>query len=199
MRVVGEEHLDAVLARHPSFVLGHRGIAAPDCSARALLRAQATRPLRIGFLISPSVDGALGARIVRRLGGAVVRGSSSHTGAQAFKDYFNALIREKISTVINPDGPRGPRLPLQAERGAARAEVDRGHCCHSPTAPRARGSSPRTSSMLPLPFCRVAIADRRAARGARVLDAAGMERMQGEVERALHDAFHAARAALAEP
>jgi len=44
---------------------------------------------------------------------AVIRGSSSHTGAQALKGYFQALMREQVSPVINPDGPRGPRFKFK--------------------------------------------------------------------------------------
>jgi 1-acyl-sn-glycerol-3-phosphate acyltransferase len=51
--------------------------------------------------------------IVRRLGGYVIRGSSSHTGALALKDYFQALIREKVSPIITPDGPRGPAFEFK--------------------------------------------------------------------------------------
>ena len=197
VRVVGEEHLDAVLARHPAFMPVYWHQHQIFC-AHYLLRAQATRPLRTGFLISPSVDGELGARIVRRLGGAVVRGSSSHTGAQAFTDYFNALVREKISTVINPDGPRGPRFRCKPgvvllAQMSARPLLPLAYC-----ASRARLVA-WDKFVLPLPFCRVAIAIGAPLAVPRVLDAAGMERMQGEVERALHDTFHAARAALAEP
>jgi hypothetical protein len=111
-RVVGEEHLDAVLARAPSFlpVL----LAPAPAVLRALPAAAAgPRPLRLGFLISPSVDGELGAMIVRRAGGHVIRGSSSHTGAQALKAYFEALMRERVSPIINPDGPRGPRFKFK--------------------------------------------------------------------------------------
>ena len=59
------------------------------CS-RYLLQAQQRRRLRVGFLISPSVDGELAAMIIRRAGGVVIRGSSSHTGALALKGYFEA-------------------------------------------------------------------------------------------------------------
>ncbi len=197
VRVVGEQHLDAVLARQPAFmpVYWHQHML--FCT-RYLLQAQAGRSLRIGFLISPSVDGELGARVVRRLGAAVVRGSSSHTGAQAFKDYFNALVREKISVVINPDGPRGPRFRCKPgvvllAQMSARPLVPLAYC-----ASRARLVA-WDKFVLPLPFSRIAIAIGEPIAVPRVLDAAGLERVQGEVERALHATFGRARAALAEP
>ncbi|MCC7461835.1 MAG: lysophospholipid acyltransferase family protein [Gammaproteobacteria bacterium] len=196
VHVVGEEHIDAVLARHPSFMPVYWHQHHIFC-ARYLLQAQQTRPLRIGFLISPSVDGELGARLVRRLGGAVVRGSSTNTGAQAFKDYFNALIREKISPIINPDGPRGPRFRCKPgvvllAQMSARPLLPLAYC-----ATRARLIA-WDKFVLPLPFCRIAIAVGAPLSVPRVLDAAGLQRLQADVERALHDTFRAARAALAQ-
>ena len=43
----------------------------------------------------------------------MVRGSSSHTGALALKAYFEALMREQVSPIITPDGPRGPRFKFK--------------------------------------------------------------------------------------
>jgi lysophospholipid acyltransferase (LPLAT)-like uncharacterized protein len=194
VRIVGEEHLDAVLARHPAFLPVYWHQHHIFC-ARYLLRAQRGRQLRTGFLISPSVDGELGAMIIRRLGGQVVRGSSSNTGAQALKEYFNALIKEKISPALNPDGPRGPRFRCKA--GAVLLAQMSGR----PLLPLAYCASRAwlvawDKFVLPMPFSRIAIAVGSPIAVPRVLDAAGLERMQGEVERALHDAFRAARAAL---
>src|SRR5208337_4610625 len=42
------------------------------------------------------------------LGGEVIRGSSTYTGARALRDYYQALVHEGISPAITPDGPRGP-------------------------------------------------------------------------------------------
>ena len=63
---------------------------------------------KLGFLISPSKDGEIAAGVVRRLGGVVVRGSSSSTGARALKDCYLAISKEQISVTITADGPRGP-------------------------------------------------------------------------------------------
>ena len=103
------EAFDAVLARQPSFLPVYWHQHHLFC-AQFLLAQQRTRPLRTGFLISPSRDGELGAMIMRRLGGHVIRGSSTRTGALAMKEYFQALMREQVSPVLNPDGPRGPRF-----------------------------------------------------------------------------------------
>ncbi len=72
--------------------------------------------LKLGFLISPSVDGEIGAMLVRRLGAEAIRGSSTHTGARALRDYYQALAHEGVSPAITPDGPRGP--PWKFKPGA---------------------------------------------------------------------------------
>ncbi len=53
---------------------------------------------------------------MRSLGGEVIRGSSTHTGARALRDFYQALVHEGISPVIAPDGPRGP--PWKFKPGA---------------------------------------------------------------------------------
>ena len=45
--------------------------------------------------------------------GRVIRGSSTHTGARALRDYYTALTKEKVSPVLTPDGPRGPRFKFK--------------------------------------------------------------------------------------
>lgn len=64
--------------------------------------------LNAGFLVSPSRDGEIPARIFRRWGVPVIRGSSSRTGAQAMRELYIAITRDKVSPSNTPDGPRGP-------------------------------------------------------------------------------------------
>lgn len=64
--------------------------------------------LKAGFLVSPSRDGEAPANIFRRWGGHVVRGSSSRTGAQAMRELYLIITRDKVSPSNTPDGPRGP-------------------------------------------------------------------------------------------
>jgi lysophospholipid acyltransferase (LPLAT)-like uncharacterized protein len=63
-----------------------------------------------GFLVSPSRDGEIPARLLRRWGAHVIRGSSSRTGAQAMRDLYIAVTRDGVSPSNTPDGPRGPRF-----------------------------------------------------------------------------------------
>jgi lysophospholipid acyltransferase (LPLAT)-like uncharacterized protein len=64
--------------------------------------------LKVGFLISPSIDGTAPAMLVEKAGGHVIRGSSTHTGARALRDYYETIVKRQISPAITPDGPRGP-------------------------------------------------------------------------------------------
>lgn len=194
VRVVGAEHLDAVLEKHAAFIPVYWHQHHLFC-ARHLLRAQAGRSLRTGFLISPSVDGELGAMIVCRLGGVVVRGSSSHTGAQALRDFYHVLVKEHVSPILNPDGPRGPRF--RCKPGAVLLAQMSGR----PLLPLAYCASRAglvawDKFVLPIPFSRIAIAIGAPIVVPRVLDASGLERTQVEVEQALHECFGKAREAL---
>jgi lysophospholipid acyltransferase (LPLAT)-like uncharacterized protein len=64
--------------------------------------------LQVGFLISPSIDGTAPAMLVEKIGAHVIRGSSTHTGARALRDYYETIVKQRISPAITPDGPRGP-------------------------------------------------------------------------------------------
>jgi len=192
--VVGEQHLDAVLQRAPSFLPCYWHQHQLFCS-RYLLEAQQQRRLQVGFLISPSVDGELAAMIIRRAGGVVIRGSSSYTGALALKGYFEALMRDHVSPVINPDGPRGPRFKFKP--GAVLLAQLSGRAM----LPMAYAASRAwlihwDRFVLPMPGCRIAIGIGPPQSVPRMLDAAALESTTRAMERELHEAYGAARQAL---
>jgi hypothetical protein len=192
--VVGEEHLDAALAHAPSFLPCYWHQHQLFCS-RYLLQAQERRRLRVGFLISPSVDGELAAMIIRRAGGVVIRGSSSHTGALALKGYFEALTREQVSPVINPDGPRGPRFKFKP--GAVLLAQLSGRAM----LPMAYAASRAwlihwDRFVLPMPGCRIVIGIGPPQQVPRVLGTAALESFTRGMEEALHDTFRRADEAL---
>ncbi|HEY1724715.1 MAG TPA: lysophospholipid acyltransferase family protein [Steroidobacteraceae bacterium] len=192
--VAGEEHLQQVLARWPSFLPCYWHQHQLFC-ARYLLREQQRCKFRLGFLISPSVDGELGAMIVRRAGGAVIRGSSSHTGALALKTYFEALMHERVSPIITPDGPRGPRFKFKP--GAILLAQMSGR----PMLPLSFAASRATlfhwdRFVLPWPFARIAIGIGAPRLVPRALEPAALAELQREMEQSLHAAFKAAQAAL---
>jgi len=108
VRVVGDEHMAQALRTAPSLIPVYWHQHQLFC-AKYLLE-QAARGLRLGFLISPSVDGEIGVMVVSRFGGHVIRGSTTHTGARALRDYYDALTKQNVSPSITPDGPKGPRF-----------------------------------------------------------------------------------------
>ena len=66
------------------------------------------RGLKLGFLISPSMDGEIATMLMRSWGARIIRGSSTRTGARSLQQLYRIITREKVSTVNTPDGPQGP-------------------------------------------------------------------------------------------
>ena len=66
------------------------------------------RGLRTGFLISPSADGDIAARLLETFDVTVIRGSATRTGALALRDLVKAISAGRVSPMMAPDGPKGP-------------------------------------------------------------------------------------------
>src|SRR6202050_597229 len=98
VRIEGEAHLDEALARAPSLVPCYWHQHQLYCGK--FLIEQRGRGLTAGRLISPSVDGELGALLVRRLGAAGIRGSPPR-------------VKTHVSPVITRDGRRGRRFKFK--------------------------------------------------------------------------------------
>ena len=193
VRVIGAEHIAAALGEAPSFIPVYWHQHQLFCVK--LLLAQRRAGLKLGFLISPSVDGEIGAMIVRNLGGEVIRGSSSHTGARALRDYYQALAHEGVSPAITPDGPRGP--PWKFKPGAVLLAQLSGR----PMIPLSYAASRAWKIkwdrfVIPAPLSRIAIAVGEPVYVPKGLDAAGLERVQLDMERRLRTLFGEAEAAL---
>jgi lysophospholipid acyltransferase (LPLAT)-like uncharacterized protein len=193
VQVVGTEHLDAALARAPSLVpcYWHQHQL---CCAQFLIE-QRGRGLVVGWLISPSVDGELGAMMVRRLGAAVIRGSSTHTGARALRDYYQALVRDNVSPIVTPDGPRGPRFKFKP--GALLLSQMSGR----PILPMSYAASRAwlvkwDKFVIPVPFARIAIAIGPPCYVKRTTGAEALSRLQIEMEAELKRLQGVAQAAL---
>jgi len=60
-----------------------------------------------GFIVSPSVDGEVPAKIAKSWGAKVIRGSAVRTGATAMRQLHSAM-KEGTSIVTAADGPLGP-------------------------------------------------------------------------------------------
>ena len=196
VRVVGEEHLDAALRAAPSLLPCYWHQHELFCGRYLLL--QASRGLKVGFLVSPSVDGEVPARIARNLGAQVIRGSSTRTGARALRDYYHLLVKEGVSPVITPDGPTGPRFRFKP--GALLLSQLSGR----PLLPMAYAASRAwfvgwDRFVIPWPFSRIAIAigePVQIGRDVPLGDAARSEALQRQMEAALQLQFRRAQEAL---
>src|SRR5690606_34441915 len=162
------------------------------------LLLQRGRGLVPGFLISPSVDGEVPAKIAQRLGARVIRGSSTRTGARALRDYYRLLVEEGVSPVITPDGPTGPRFRFKP--GALLLAQLSGR----PLLPMAFAASRAWTFgwdrfVLPWPFSRIAIAvgaPVMVSRDIPLADETSVGLLQRKMEEALHEQYRIARGAL---
>jgi len=193
VRVIGDEHTAAVLASSPSLIPVYWHQHQMFC-AKYLLE-QRPRGLKLGFLISPSVDGDIGVMVVARFGGHSIRGSTTHTGARALRDYYDALVKQGISPSITPDGPKGPRFVFKP--GA----ILLSQMSQRPMLPMAWCASRAKliawdKFVLPWPFSRIVIAVGPPRQVPRTLQPAALEAMQKEMAEELKRLFGVARDAL---
>ena len=192
-RVVGDEHMAGALAANPSLipVYWHQH----QLFAARYLLEQAPRGLKLGFLISPSVDGDIGVMIVSKFGGHSIRGSASHTGARALRDYYDALVKQGISPSITPDGPKGPRFVFKP--GA----ILLSQMSQRPMLPLAFAASRAwliawDKFVIPWPFSKIVIAVGAPQQVPRTLQPAALEALQKEMAVELKKLFETARDAL---
>jgi lysophospholipid acyltransferase (LPLAT)-like uncharacterized protein len=196
VRVQGAERLSAALERAPSVLPCYWHQHELFC-ARWLLQ-QRDKGLKLGFLISPSVDGEVPAAIARRLGAAVIRGSSTRTGARALRDYYQLLVKEQVSPVITPDGPTGPRFVFKPG-GIVLAQIS-----GRPLVPMAYAASRAwlvswDKFVIPWPFSRISIAVGEPVyvdRSLKLDDPAAIEPLQRRLEATLKQLYAQARAGL---
>jgi lysophospholipid acyltransferase (LPLAT)-like uncharacterized protein len=190
VRIVGAEHIAESLQRAPSFIPVYWHQHQLFCASYLMeLRAQGVKP---GFLVSPSVDGEFGAMVIRRMGGEVIRGSSSHTGARTLRDFYQALVHEGISPVITPDGPKGP--PWVFKGGALMLA----QLSQRPIIPMSYFASRAwhvgwDGFVIPQPLARIVIAVGEPVYIPKGTDAAAMERWQGDMEQRLKALFQTAK------
>ena len=163
--------------------------------ARALLDLQAAG-LKVGFLVSPSIDGTAPAMLVEKAGAHVIRGSSTHTGARALRDYYETIVKQQISPAITPDGPRGPLHEFKP--GAIMLSQITG----KPILPIAVAHAWKYTFKtwdafeVPLPFSRVAIVYGEPVKVSRAMDAAALAGWQQQLGERLLELRRQAEAAL---
>jgi lysophospholipid acyltransferase (LPLAT)-like uncharacterized protein len=163
--------------------------------ARALLDLQAAG-LKVGFLVSPSIDGTAPAMLVEKAGAHVIRGSSTHTGARALRDYYETIVKQQISPAITPDGPRGPLHEFKP--GAIMLSQITG----KPILPIAVAHAWKYTFKtwdefeVPLPFSRIAIVYGEPVKVSRAMDAAALAGWQQQLGDRLLELHRQAEAAL---
>jgi lysophospholipid acyltransferase (LPLAT)-like uncharacterized protein len=152
--------------------------------------------LKLGFLISPSVDGAAPSMLVQRIGGHVIRGSSTHTGARALRDYYETIVKQEVSPAITPDGPTGPVHEFKPGAVLLAQLTGKPILLVGIAASRTWKFNTWDRFELPLPFSRVQVAYGEPVRVPRVLNADALARLQVEMAEKLQALNAAARAAL---
>ncbi len=122
--------------------------------------------------------------LVQKVGAHVIRGSSTHTGARALRDYYETIVKQQISPAITPDGPRGPLHEFKP--GAIMLSQITG----KPILPIAVACSFKFTFRtwdafeLPLPFSRVAIVYGEPVKVSRAMDADALAGWQQQMGRA---------------
>ncbi|MDH5368617.1 MAG: lysophospholipid acyltransferase family protein [Gammaproteobacteria bacterium] len=160
------------------------------------MRKLQKRGLKIGFLISPSVDGEVPAKIIESWGAVAIRGSSNRTGARALKDMYNTIVKDKISPVTTSDGPTGP--VHEFKQGA----VMLAQLTQSPMLPIAYMASRYWESkswdkfIIPKPFSRIVIAVGEPHSIDKKSNAEKLEEERVKMETAMNNLIEVARAAL---
>jgi lysophospholipid acyltransferase (LPLAT)-like uncharacterized protein len=192
-RIVGDEHMAVALRAGPVIPsLWHQHLL---LGVWYLLRQRALG-LKLGFLISPSVDGEVGAMVAKRLGGHVIRGSTTYTGARALRDFYMAVAKEKVSPLITPDGPKGPRYV--AKSGAIMIAQLAG----KPILPISFAASrifklrAWDHFILPLPFARIVLAVGEPINVPKVMSPVELQAMQTSLEVVLKKLFERAQQEL---
>jgi lysophospholipid acyltransferase (LPLAT)-like uncharacterized protein len=106
VKVIGQKNMDDVHAKRLTIIPCYWHQQHLFCGWYML--RQIRHGMKVGFLVSPSVDGEIPAKIVSSRGATVIRGSSTRTGAKALREMFLTITKDKISPVTTSDGPTGP-------------------------------------------------------------------------------------------
>lgn len=193
-QVIGQTGFERLLAERSTLLpcFWHRQIVYCAC----FLVEAIPRGLKLGFLISPSKDGDIGAKIFEFLGIPVIRGSSSHTGAQSMRELYVAIKRNGLSVATPPDGPVGP--PFVFKQGW----VNLARLTGVPMLPMAFAAdrywalNTWDNLMIPKPFARIVVALGDPVYARKNLNDAGLERLQHAMEDELNELSRTARLAI---
>jgi lysophospholipid acyltransferase (LPLAT)-like uncharacterized protein len=192
--VLGDDRLNAALKEHGAIIpcLWHQHLMA---IVPYLLRKRRLG-MKLGFMISPSVDGEAGAMAAQRIGGHVVRGSSSYTGARALRDFYLAVAKDQVSLLITPDGPRGPRYTAKSGAVLIAQLAGKPILPISFAASRVFKLTAWDRFILPLPFARIVIAVGEPITVPKVVKPEELQALQDKLGAALNALYLEARLKL---
>jgi len=156
VKVIGTENMDAVIQRQKPVIPCYWHQQHLFCAWYML--QQLKSGMKVGFLISPSVDGEVPAQIVSSRGARVIRGSSTRTGAQALRDMYQIIVKDGVSPVTTSDGPTGPIFKFKPGAVMLSQMTKAPMIPIACAAQKARYLGSWDHFMIPLPFTRVVIA-----------------------------------------
>ncbi len=155
--------------------------------------------LRQGFsacyIVSPSVDGEVPARIARSWGAEVIRGSAADTGALVLRD-AQEMMKRGVSIIATPDGPIGPRHEFKA------GTVLMARIGSAPLVPivyaadRAWHMNTWDGFIVPKPFARIAIAIGEPVAVPRGASREEMEAIRANMQSAMEALIQESKAAV---
>lgn len=152
--------------------------------------------LKLGFLISPSIDGTGPSILVRKAGAHVIRGSSTHTGARALRDYYETIVKKEVSPAITPDGPKGPVHEFKPGAVMLSQMTGKPILPVSIAATRSIRFKTWDAFELPLPFSRVAVVYGEPVKLKRGMNAEELAQAQADMANVLRELRAQARQAL---
>ena len=106
--ILGQQHIDDLLATGEPFIPCYWHQQQIFCVRYLLDQASADDRLKLGYLISPSKDGDIATAMFGHQGVHIIRGSATRGGAQALREIYTVIKKQKVSPIVTPDGPTGP-------------------------------------------------------------------------------------------
>jgi lysophospholipid acyltransferase (LPLAT)-like uncharacterized protein len=107
---VGFEHLDPHVGENPVVItLWHEHLAVAPMCLPLIARRRERNSISMCALVSLHKDGQIAGRVAAELGVTPVAGSTTRGGSRALRRLSQLTKKFKISVLITPDGPRGPR------------------------------------------------------------------------------------------
>ena len=194
VKVIGQENMEKVHADQRTIIPCYWHQQHLFCGWYML--QQIKRGMKVGFLVSPSVDGEIPAKIVSARGATVIRGSSTRTGAKALRDMFLTITRDKISPVTTSDGPTGPLFTFK-QGGAMLSQMTK-----APMLPIACAASNAwylgswDRFMIPKPFTRVVVSVGDLVSVSPEQSSKDLSPVQNQMEQAINELMVQAKAAL---